>query len=164
MSVLTKVHGEGLDIKESCWTCMGLGEGGSYLEVTLVGFKEPREGEFGIGHAGHEELLDSEMDTESLVRRAGMPEQGWGPPRGRGWGHSRPAETWCLQGTVPVVSRHVLPRPQLRRHSSPSTHLTPPTDTVMSGAQSTLMHNIDSHHPRTIPSLCLMQWAQLCQS
>lgn len=47
-----------------------------------MGFKEPREGEFRIGHGGHEELLNSEMDMESLVRWAGNAEQGCGLSRG----------------------------------------------------------------------------------
>lgn len=37
---------------------------GSYLEVTPVKFKEPREGELGIGHAGHEALVKSETHKE----------------------------------------------------------------------------------------------------
>ena len=39
----------------------------AYLEVTLVGLKEPQEGELGIRDAGHENLLNPEMDMDSLV-------------------------------------------------------------------------------------------------
>lgn len=56
---------------------------GAYLEVTLVRLKEPREGESGIRHTGHENLLNPEMDMESLVRQAGAPEQGCGRPGGQ---------------------------------------------------------------------------------
>ena len=48
----------------------------AYLEVTLVGLKEPQEGELGIRDAGHENLLNPEMDMDSLVRWAGTPERG----------------------------------------------------------------------------------------
>lgn len=55
---------------------------GPYLEVSLVRLKEPREGGFGVWNTGHKDLLNPEMDTESLIRQAGAPEQSWGRPRG----------------------------------------------------------------------------------
>ena len=45
----------------------------AYLEVTLVGFKEPQERELGIRNAGHENLFNPETDMDTLVRWAGTP-------------------------------------------------------------------------------------------
>lgn len=48
-------------------------EGGSYLEVSLVGLKEPQEGDFGIRHPRKKQLLNPERDAEGLVNAVSPP-------------------------------------------------------------------------------------------
>lgn len=129
-----------------------------------MGFKEPREAEFGIRHHGHEELLNSEMDMESLVRWAGIAERGCGLSRGRAWGHSPPSGTWLLDRTMSSLSRHTLPpsAPQ-----APFSHHAPDTvqrESVGLQGQTPFLHNTDSRHTGIAPSLSIRQWTEYIEA
>lgn len=89
----------------------------AYLEVTLVGLKEPQEGELGIRDAGHENLLNPEMDMDSLVRWAGTPERGitWKDP------HQGPrTAAYGSRGLSTLGELHPLEKNRAKRCSLPS--------------------------------------------